>query len=130
MVFRQAGEPHDEERSMVVAVKARVEDAAVSGFIVACLYVFVSSVALLFLPDAGRGSPSNLLVAGAVFVVAFVVSAVRSMHVDQPSWRAAPEQDVTATLISVRPLADVRYDAPRPAPAADTSPDPRAPQSP
>lgn len=84
----------------------RLEDALVTAFGLACAYVFVSSLVLSFLPDAGRGAPSNLLVSAAVFGLAFLVSVLRSVRIEHVAPRRAVERDVTAAVVASRPLAD------------------------
>jgi hypothetical protein len=87
-------------------VNSRLEDAAISAFAVGCAYVFVSSLVMLFLPDAGRGSPNNLVVAGGVFAVAFLVSAARATRVEGTARPVVVERDVTAVVVAGQPLAD------------------------
>ena len=116
---------------MSLSVKGRLEDAAVMAFTVTCAYIFVSSIALLFLPDAGRASPSNLLVAGGVFLFAFIVSASRRMHAERAaSWSGRAERDVTATAIAARPFADALGDAPSPPRAVAAPAEARPPRAP
>jgi hypothetical protein len=113
---------------MSLSVKRQLEEAAVTAFAVACAYIFVSSLALLFLPDAGRASPSNLLVAGGVFVVAFLASAARRAHAERVvSWAAVADRDVTARAIAARPFADSLGDGAISPPAVAPTAEPRPP---
>ena len=102
-----AGDATQREPSRKVkSGRARIDEAALSAFVVACGYIFLSSLVLVFLPDAGRGLPNNLLIASGVFAVTFVVVVTLGARSQGVSTAVAHEREVTTSTIGVIPLAD------------------------
>ena len=103
---------------------SRFDRAATPALVIACSFILLYSLAIVWLPDAGRSAPSALLLALAVFGTVFVAVYAELAVAER---RAARERARDATRLErERPLArvsaaDSRRESPRPTtlPAAD-----------
>ena len=107
-----------------LSMPSRFDRAATPALVIACSFILLYSLAIVWLPDAGRSAPSALLLAlavfGTVFVAVYAELAVAERRAARERAREAAAMERERPLAPV-PAADWRREAPHPTklPAVD-----------
>ena len=110
------GQPLSEDGGWM-DMPSRFDRAATPALVIACSFILLYSLAIVWLPDAGRSAPSALLLAlavfGTVFVAVYAELAVAERRAARERARDAARRERERPLAPV-PAADSRRESPRP----------------
>ena len=80
------------------ALPSRFDRAATPALVIACTFILVYSLAIVWLPDAGRSAPSALLLALGVFGTVFVAVYAEMALAERREMRAAERANLEVAL--------------------------------
>ena len=119
--------PSGETAGSWLAMPSRFDRAATPALVIACSFILLYSLAIVWLPDAGRSAPSALLLAlgvfGTVFVAVYAELAIAERRARRDRTRETARLERERPLAPV-PVADTHRDAPLPGSVPQSRRDP------